>query len=61
MTWERTGENYIHSPDKRFYITKGRVAGAVIYTLSDNNVLICTERSDGALERCKARAEELAR
>lgn len=58
MDWVRGGELYIHTPDGRFYICK---AAGGVYTLSDNNVLVCSERGEGALDRCKAKAEELAK
>lgn len=59
MNWIRgTDGPYIRSNDGRFYICKS--AGGV-YTLSDGYELVVTERGEGALERCKQRAEELAK
>lgn len=58
MNWIRgTDGPYIRTEDGRFYICKA----AGVYTLSDNSVLVCSERGEGALERCKAKAEELAK
>ena len=57
MDWVRGGVRFIQTPDNRFYICKS--AGGV-YTLSDNNELICSHRGEGALQECKRKAEKLA-
>jgi len=41
----------------RFYICKSKLRDLWVYTLADGQELVCAERGEGALERCKAIAE----
>lgn len=61
MDWKRGGEKYIHTADKRFYISKAIVNGEAVYVLADGDVRVCVERGSGALERCMASAEAIMR
>lgn len=51
---------YIRTQDDRFYISKGQCRGEPVYTLADGDKLICSERGEGALQRCKDKAADLA-
>lgn len=61
MHWLRGGDNYIRNQDDRFYISKGTCRGEPVYTLADGDKLICSERGEGALQRCKDKAADLGR
>ena len=62
MNWLRGDTpNYIRSEDGRFHIAKAMVFGLPVYTLVDGQERVCTERGDGALDRCKQAAEERAK
>lgn len=61
MEWKWPGGKYIHTPDMRFYIVKSKLGELWVYTLADGQQLVCSERGEGALERCKAIAEERSR
>ncbi|MET0548562.1 MAG: hypothetical protein ABW002_04735 [Xanthomonas sp.] len=61
MDWIKDADGrYIRTPDDRFYISKGTCRGEPVYTLADGDTLVCSERGDGALQRCKDRAARLA-
>ena len=56
------GENkrHLRSEDGRFYLPKFNGIDGPVYVLVDGETRICTERGEGAKERCMARAEEIA-
>lgn len=58
MNWKYPGGRFVHTEDMRFFICKSEYRGEWVYTLSDRNELVCSQRGDGALERCKAIAKE---
>ena len=62
LTWLKGDtDRYIRSEDGRFYICKSGAAGGWVYTLADGNELVCSYQGADALQRCKAKAEELAK
>ena len=57
------GENkrHLRSECGRFYLPKFNGIDGPVYVLVDGETRICTERGEGAKERCMARAEEIVR
>jgi len=62
MKWV-LGDNkqHLRSEDGRFYLPRFRGIDGPVYRLVDGTTGICTERGEGAKERCMARAKEIIR